>query len=73
MWTSLADFLISVGSTQDVGYFSGEAVGLETLVQTIHQTVEELKGVVLLTKIYTIAPQSETNGRVISQLRNLSG
>ena len=63
MWAALADLLISEGSSEHLRQDGIVAEHLETLVQTVHQAVEELKGIVLFSQVHSLTPQSEREGR----------
>ena len=57
MRAAFAYLLVSKGASQHVGEDGERAVSLETFVQAVHQTVEELKGIVLLTEVDSLTPQ----------------
>ena len=57
MGAPLAYLLVGKETSQDAGDDGLLFVGLEPLVHVVHQTVEELKGIVLLSKIYLFSPQ----------------
>ena len=57
MWAAFADLLVCEGSSEHFRQDRIVAEGLEPLVQTVHQTVEELKGIVLLSQVYFLPPQ----------------
>ena len=57
MGAALADLLVGKQASQDGGDDGLLLVGLEPLVHVVHQTVEELKGIVLLSKVHLLSPQ----------------
>lgn len=57
MRATLAYLLVSEGASQHVGEDRERAVSLETFIQAVNEAVEELKGIMLLTKVDTITPQ----------------
>ena len=64
MWTSLADLLVSEGAPEDPREDGLVVECLESLVQAVHQAVEELEGVVLLAQVYLLALQSARVGQI---------
>lgn len=59
MRTIFAYLLVSKGPAQDLGEDGGLSKDLQCLVHAVYQTVEKLKGVVLLPEVHRLAPQSE--------------
>ena len=57
MGAALAYLLVGKQASQDGGDDGLLLVGLEPLVHVVHQTVEELKGIVLLSKVHLLSPQ----------------
>lgn len=53
---ALADLLVGEGASQDLAEHGRVAQGLERLVQAVHQRVEELQRVVLLTQVHWLPP-----------------
>lgn len=62
MGAALADLLVGKQASQDSGDDGLLLVGLEPLVHVVHQTVEELKGIVLLSKVHLLSPQPGRGG-----------
>ena len=58
---ALADLLISEGASQHLREDGRAAVHLEALVQTVHEAVEKLKRIVLLSKVDPLTPQPASN------------
>lgn len=56
MRTPLANFLISEGAPQDFAEHGWVTKCFEGLIQTIHQGVEELKGIMLFSKVNWLSP-----------------
>lgn len=63
MWAAFADLLVCEGSSEHFRQDRIVAEGLEPFVQTVHQTVEELKGIVLLSQVNLLPPQPEEGKR----------
>ena len=56
VWAVLADLLVCEGSSQHLLQYGDLAEGLEAFVQTVHQAVEELQGIVLVAQVYRLTP-----------------
>ena len=69
VWAALADLLVSKRPTQDLGDHCSWAVCLQALIKTVYQTVEELKGIVLLSEVHLLTPQSR-EGKGMHRLTN---
>lgn len=61
VWAPLTDLLVGKRSSQHLTEHGGVAQGFQSLVQTVHQRVEKLQGVVLLAQVHRFAPQSKTH------------
>ena len=71
--TTSADLLVSKCSSKNLREHRTVAKGLETLIEIVHQAVEEFKSIVLLTQVDSISPQSATVTSVISTHTQVSG
>ena len=58
MGAALAYLLVGKQTSQNTTDDGLLLVGLEALVHAVHQTVEELKGILLLMKVDLLPPQS---------------
>lgn len=54
--TTLTDLLIGKRATQDPAEHAGMAEGFQRLIQSVHQRIEELQGIVLLSEIHWFSP-----------------
>lgn len=57
MGAPLAYLLVGKQTSQDASDDGLLLVGLEPLIHVVHQTVEELKGIMLLSKVHLLSPQ----------------
>ena len=54
-----------------MGEVGGRPIHLQALIQAVHQTVEELKCIVLLPKLHTLTPQPITSTYITCNMQLL--
>lgn len=71
MWAAFANLLVCKRPPEDLGEVGGRPIHLQALIQAVHQTVEELKCIVLLPKLHTLTPQPITSTYITCNMQLL--